>query len=66
MDANGLHLLLLLFIFAIYFLGLAYLLRRRTSFAAFALWGLLAMFLPALGPFLVIVFRPGSPAAQPR
>lgn len=60
MDAHSLHLLLIGFIFAMYFLALAYLRRQRLSFNAFALWGLLALFLPAFGPFLVIVLQPGK------
>jgi len=61
MDAHSLHLLLLLFIFAIYFLALAYLRRQRLTFSAFAVWGLAALFLPVFGPFLVIALRPGQP-----
>lgn len=59
MDARGLHLLLVLFLLAMTLLSVIYLRRRHLSFAAFALWGLLAVLLPALGPFLVIVLRPG-------
>lgn len=61
MDARSLNLLLVLFIFAMYFLALAYLRRQRLPFSTFALWGLLALFLPAFGPFLVIALRPGQP-----
>lgn len=32
---------------------------RRLSRAGYLLWGLLALMVPILGPFLVIVFRPG-------
>ena len=60
MDARSLHFLLVLFIFGMYFLALAYLRRQRLPFSTFALWGLLALFLPALGPFLVIVLQPGK------
>jgi|WetSurSiteA1Bulk_404760.scaffolds.fasta_scaffold13651_3 hypothetical protein len=61
MDAHSLHLLLVLFIFGMYFLALAYLRRQRLSFSAFALWGLAALLIPAFGPFLVIAIRPGRP-----
>jgi hypothetical protein len=60
MDARGLHLLLVLFLLAMTLLSVAYLHRRQMSFSSFALWGLLAVLLPALGPFLVIVLRPGT------
>ena len=66
MDAQSLHLLLLAFIVAMYFLVLAYLRGRRMSFGAFAFWGLVAMLLPAFGPFFVIAIRPGNPTARPR
>jgi len=61
MDAHSLHLLLVLFIFGMYFLALAYLHRQPLTFGAFALWGLAALLIPALGPFLVIALRPGQP-----
>jgi hypothetical protein len=60
MDARDLHLLLIGFIFAMYFVALAYLDRQRLPFHEFALWSLAALFLPALGPFLVIALRPGQ------
>lgn len=60
MDARGLHLLLVLVLLAMTLLSVAYLRRRRMSFSAFAAWGLLAVLLPAIGPFLVIVLQPGK------
>lgn len=60
MDARGLYLLLITFIFAMYFVALAYLGRQRLPFRVFALWGLLALMIPAFGPFLVITLRPGT------
>jgi hypothetical protein len=62
MAARDLNFLLISFIFAMYFLTVAYLRNRRMSFSAFALWGLAALLVPAFGPFLVIVLRPGDPA----
>lgn len=66
MDARSLHLLLVLFIFAMYFLAVTYLRRRQMSFSAFAFWGLLAVLLPAFGPFLVIVLQPGRSTLSSR
>ena len=38
-----------------------YLQRRRMTFMEYLGWGLLALLLPALGPFLVILSAPGQP-----
>jgi hypothetical protein len=42
-------------IFAAFFLR-----TRQLAFSAYLLWGLLALLLPLLGPFLVILSNPGS------
>ena len=47
------------------FLGMAllavfYLRRRRLSLVEYTAWGMLAILLPAVGPFLVIWFHPGQ------
>ena len=41
-------------------LALYYLSRRRLSTYEYAAWGLLAILVPLLGPFLVIYLRPGE------
>lgn len=41
-------------------LALVYLRQRRMNAAAFWCWGLLALAIPVLGPFLVIANRPGE------
>ena len=55
---------LLLFLSA---LGMAliaafYLRRRSLSLPQYLAWGMLLVFMPFLGPFLVILLRPGRPA----
>ena len=55
---------LLLFLSA---LGMAliaafYLRRRNLSLPQYLAWGMLLVFIPFLGPFLVILLRPGRPA----
>jgi hypothetical protein len=45
---------------AIALLALFYLRQRRMSWTSWLCWGLLAVLLPVLGPFLVIVNRPGK------
>jgi hypothetical protein len=63
MDAGTLRALLFIFMAAIYALAMTYLRRCRLSAASYGLWGLFALVLPVLGPFLVIALRPGhSPA----
>ena len=41
-------------------LAVFYLRKRRLSFWQFLGWGLLAIFIPLLGPFLVILSGPGE------
>jgi len=64
MTAEILRTILLIFLFAMLALGLDFLRRRRMPFNEFALWGLFALLVPALGPFLVIVIQPGKPARR--
>jgi hypothetical protein len=42
-------------------LALFFLRRRELTTTEIIAWGLLVVLLPLLGPFLVIVLRPGSP-----
>jgi hypothetical protein len=51
---------LIITILAMAFLAVFYLRRRQLSWAAYCFWGLVAIILPVLGPFLVIVSRPGK------
>jgi membrane-bound metal-dependent hydrolase YbcI (DUF457 family) len=62
---------LMLIIFILYLLlslalAVAYLLRRRLTPGEWFFWGLVAVFLPVLGPFVVIAARPGLPPLKPR
>lgn len=61
MNAERLRLLLAVFLVAMYVLAILYLRRRNLSLGAYMLWGLFALLVPALGPFLVILSRPGGP-----
>jgi hypothetical protein len=65
MTADTLLVLLVVFLIAMYILAMLYLRRRRLTPRQFLGWGLLALLVPLLGPFLVIASRPGS-APQPR
>jgi hypothetical protein len=51
--------ILLVSMLAMAFLAFQYLRRRQLSWAGYCFWGLLAIVLPVLGPFLVIASRPG-------
>ena len=42
-------------------LAVIYLRQRRLSWTAYCAWGLLAVLLPAIGPFLVILAHPECP-----
>ena len=59
-GTNLLQALLVLDILGMALLAIFYLRRRPLSWLAFLGWGLLAVLVPILGPFLVIACRPGS------
>ncbi|MBU4224207.1 MAG: hypothetical protein KKC71_00090 [Chloroflexi bacterium] len=61
MDAETLRLLLAGFLVAMYILAMLYLRRRRLGLGAYLFWGLFALSIPALGPFMLILARPGKP-----
>jgi hypothetical protein len=65
MTAATLRLALSFFLFAQFLLAMLYLRRRQLQPRAFLFWGLLALLLPLLGPFLVIALRPGFPRRPP-
>lgn len=60
-DPELLKVLLVLFSAAMFVLAVLYLRRRRLTWLEYGAFGLLALLLPILGPFLVIALRPGRP-----
>lgn len=66
MTASIIELSLEVFLAAMACLALLFLRTRRLSTASYALWGLLAIMVPAPGPFLVIAARPGKRAPASR
>lgn len=60
--ADALRLLLVLCALGMALLAAFYLRRRKLSLSEYIAWGLLLVLLPFLGPFLVILLRPGRKA----
>lgn len=60
LSADSMRLLLFLCIIGMAFLAAFSLRGRSLSFLGYLGWGALIIFLPLIGPFLVILFRPGS------
>lgn len=65
MTAEILRVVLAVCLIAMYVLAMLYLRRRKMSLAQFIAWGLFALFVPALGPFLLLLSRPGQAAPRP-
>ena len=61
MSAEILHVLLAGFVIVMFVLAMHFLSRRSLTRAQIAAWGLFALFIPVLGPFPVILARPGAP-----
>lgn len=59
-SAGVIRSILLVDIIALALLSLIYLRQRRMSWLAYCCWGLIALLVPVLGPFLVISNRPGE------
>lgn len=59
-TAGVIRTILLVDIVTMALLALIYLRQRRMSWSAFICWGAVAMFVPVLGPFLLIANRPGE------
>jgi len=62
MTAEILRVMLAVCVIAMYVLAMLYLRRRKLTLGQFIAWGLLALFIPVLGPFLILLYRPGESA----
>lgn len=51
-------------IFGMLLLAVLYLRRREMSTLAYVLWGIFALVVPVVGPFVVIASRPGKAASR--
>ncbi len=65
MSAATVRLLLIACLVCLYVLAMFSLRRRELSLGRYAFWGLLALLLPAVGPFLVFLLHPGKPPERP-
>jgi hypothetical protein len=65
-SPQTMRLILLVVLFGMQLLAAFYLRQRRMPFLAFLSWGLLALLLPVLGPYLVIASKPGKRAGPLR
>jgi hypothetical protein len=59
-TAGAIRTILLVDIVTMSLLAVVYLRQRRMDWMAYCAWGLLALLVPVLGPFLVIANRPGQ------
>lgn len=59
-TAGVVRIFLLIDMIGLALLALVYLRQRRLSPSSYCIWGMLAVLVPVLGPFLVIANRPGA------
>lgn len=60
MTIETLRLIFLFYLIVAFVLAIFYLRRCQLSFGEYVLWGLFALVVPVLGPFLVILSKPGK------
>ena len=60
MTAAIVRVMLVVDIIVMTLLALVYLRQRRMSWSAYFCWGMLAVSVPVIGPFIVIANRPGD------
>ncbi len=60
MSIDTLRMILLSYLVLSFILAIFYLRNRHLSFSEYTLWGLFALLIPALGPFIVILSKPGK------
>jgi hypothetical protein len=66
LTPETMRLLLAISLVGMALLAILYLRRRSLSPAEYLAWGLLIVLLPFLGPFLVVLLRPGIPHQAPQ
>ena len=63
-TTDTLRVLLYVVLFGMLLIAVLYLRQRKLSKAAYVLWGILALIVPVVGPYIVIASRPGEPACR--
>jgi hypothetical protein len=62
--ADVLRVLIYIDLFGMLLVAVLYLRQRKLSTLAYVLWGVFALLLPVVGPYLVIAARPGEPVRR--
>lgn len=60
LSRETMHLLIIICLVGMALLAVFFLRTRRMTLSSYIAWGLLALLLPLLGPFLVILSQPGE------
>lgn len=60
-TAVTLRVILLAVLFGMLMIAVLYLRQRKLSTLAYVLWGIFALLLPVIGPYLAIASQPGEP-----
>jgi predicted membrane channel-forming protein YqfA (hemolysin III family) len=65
-TADILRVILLAVLFGMLMIAILYLRQRKLSTLAYVLWGIFALLLPVVGPYLAIASQPGKPGSRDR
>ena len=65
-TADTLRVSLLAVLFGMLLIAVLYLRQRKLSTLAYVLWGIFALLLPVIGPYLAIASQPGEPGGTDR
>ena len=63
-TADSLRVILLVVLFGMLLIAILYLRQRKLSTLAYLLWGIFALLLPVVGPYLAIASQPGEPDSR--
>jgi hypothetical protein len=61
LSASTMRILLVISMLGMAWLAVLFLRKRNLTARAYLVWGFLIILLPALGPFLVLFIKPGTP-----
>ncbi|HEY9075559.1 MAG TPA: hypothetical protein VIO61_03375 [Anaerolineaceae bacterium] len=60
MNADGVRLMLGITLMLLALMAVFYLRQRSMAWWEYLLWGMVAVFIPLIGPFVVMIIRPGK------